>query len=80
MRITVESCTDRFIGLSLKFSPGDLDRLIADLNALKAEPSQHFHLSTDGSDGPLVDLEISVASGDSTNAWKSGFAIEPDPT
>ena len=35
-------------------------------------------VSTDGSDGPFVDLEISVDSGGSTNAWKSGFAIEPD--
>jgi hypothetical protein len=79
MRIIVENCTDSFVGLSLVFSPGDLDRLITDLSALKAEPDQHFHLSTDGSDGPFVDLEISVESGGSTNAWKSGFAIEPDP-
>ena len=78
MRIIVESSTDRFIGLSLVFSPGDLDRLIADLNALKAEPDQHFHLSTDGNDGPFVDLEISLDSDGSTNAWKSGFAVEPD--
>ena len=78
MRIIVESCTDQFIGLSLVFSPEDVDRLIADLSALKAKPDQHFHLSTDGSDGPFVDLEVSVDSADSTNAWKSGFAIEPD--
>jgi len=80
MRIIVENCTDRFVGLSLVFSPGDLDRLIADLNALKADPHKHFHLSTDGSDGPFVDLEISVDSAGSPNAWKSGFDIEPDPT
>jgi hypothetical protein len=78
MRIVVESSTDRFIGLSLVFSPGDLDRLIGDLNALKAEPGQHFHLSTDGNDGPFVDLEISVDSNRSNNAWNSGLAIEPD--
>jgi hypothetical protein len=80
MRIIVENCTDRFVGMSLVFSPDDLDRLIWDLSALKANPDQHFHLSTDGSDGPFVDLEISVESGGSTNALKSGFAIEPDPT
>lgn len=78
MRIIIENCTESFIGLSLVFSSGDLDRLIADLNALKAEPDQHFHLSTDGNDGPFVDLEISVDSDGSTNAWNSGFAIEPD--
>ena len=80
MRIIVENCTDSFVGLSLVFAPADLDRLIRDLSALKAKPDQHFHLSTDGSDGPFVDLEISVDSGGSTNAWNSGFAIEPDPT
>lgn len=79
MRIVVENCTDRFIGLSLILSDGDLDRLIADLRALKAEPHQHFHLSTNGNDGPFVDLEISIDSDGSTNAWKSGFAIEPEP-
>ena len=80
MRIIVENCTDRFVGLSLVFSPNDLDRLIGDLCALKADPDNHFHLSTDGSDGPFVDLEISVDPAGSTNAWKSGLAIEPDPT
>jgi hypothetical protein len=80
MQIIVESNTDRFIGLSLVFSPSDLDRLIADLSALKANPDQHFHLSTNGSDGPFVDLEISVAPEVATNAWQSGLAIEPEPS
>lgn len=78
MRIFVESNTERFIGLSLVFSPGDLDRLIADLNTLKTEPDQHFHLSTNGNNGPFVDLELSVASDEPTNAWQSGLAIEPE--
>ncbi|QDT75999.1 hypothetical protein [Lacipirellula limnantheis] len=80
MRVIVENSNDRFIGLSLVFSPEDVDRVIADLNALKAKPDQHFHLCTNGNDGPFVDIEISVNSAGSTNAWKSGFAIEPKPT
>ena len=79
MRIIVESNTERFIGLSLVFSPSDLDRLIADLNALQAEPDRHFHLSTNGNDGPFVDLDISVAPEVAANAWQTGFAVEPEP-
>jgi hypothetical protein len=73
-----KSNADRFIGLSLVLTPGDLDRFIGDLSALKAESCQPLHLSADGNDGPFIDMEISVDSGRSTNAWKSGFAIEPD--
>ena len=78
MRIIVESNTNRFIGLSIVLAAGDLDRLIANLNALKVEPSQHFHLTADGRDGPLVNLEISLDSGGLPDAWISGLAIDPD--
>ena len=78
MRIEVESSTDRWVGLALVFAPDDLDRVIANLVVMKSNPDQHFHVTTTGSEGPFVDLEICVDAAQSPNATLLGFAIAPD--
>jgi hypothetical protein len=74
MRIDAENVSNSFIGLSITLNDGDLNALIRRLSELKADPSQHFHISTDGN-GCFVDISISVDGSLPRNASISGFAI-----
>ncbi len=77
MRIEIEANTATHIGLSVILSSADIDRLIKRLEALKKKQGQHFHLSTDGSEGIYVDVAICEGAKHTPNAEGSGLAIDP---
>lgn len=80
MRLDLANNTETFFGVRIALKVGDLQRLIDQLQSLKAAPDQHFHLTADG-DGVFLDLEVGVQGSDErSNAAMSGFAIEPDGT
>ena len=60
--------------MSISLNEVDLDALMRRLSELKADTSQHFHISTNGDDC-FVDLSIGVDNTLPSNASISGFAI-----
>lgn len=77
MRIEIEANTGNHVGLALILSQSDVDRLIKQLEGLKKQPGQHFHLSTDGSENVYVDLAICEDTAHIPNAVGFGLAIDP---
>ena len=79
MHAKLEDWKNGWFGVELGIAPHELDQLIRLLQMLKAEPDQHFHLSSDysGSEG-LGDITFYVQPPDEPdNMLTSGKAIAP---
>jgi hypothetical protein len=80
MRLDLENNSATFVGVRLALTADDLQRVIDQLQSLKASPHQHFHLTADGQ-SVFVDLDVGVQGEDErSNASITGFAIQPDGT
>ena len=79
MHIAVEDWKNGWIGLRLAIDPTEIDRLIALLLAIKRDPDQHFHLSSDYKDsGGVGDIEVSARDPDQPhNLFIGGVALAP---
>ena len=79
MRSKLEDWKNGWFGVELGIAPDELDRLIDLLQMLKAEPDQHFHLSSDyKGEGGLGDITIYVQAPDEvSNMMTFGKAMEP---
>jgi hypothetical protein len=47
MRASLEDWNNRWVEIEVGLSARDIDRLIALLQMIKADPAQHFHASSD---------------------------------
>lgn len=79
MNAALEDWKNGWFGLRLALSAADIDHLIELLNELKADPDQHFHISSDyRGDGGLGDIEISMLSpSEPHNMLLSSLALDP---
>lgn len=68
-----------WFGIELSLKREEIDRVISQLQMLKEEPDQHFHLSSDyKGTGGVGDIEISVQADDEpSNMRTMGKAIAP---
>jgi hypothetical protein len=68
-----------WFGVELGIRRGEIDNFIALLQMIKADPDQHFHLSSDYKAEGLGDVEIYVQPEDvADNLTASGLAIAPE--
>lgn len=67
-----------WIGFELALKAKDIDTLIYNLQLLKADPSQHFHISSDfaGETG-VADIEIYVDEESSENMTLLSLPVQP---
>ena len=79
MRATLEDWKNGWFGIELAISPPEIDRLITLLQELKADPEQHFHISSDYKDsGGIGDIEVFIKSDtEPNNLFLSSIALEP---
>lgn len=79
MRAKLEDWKNGWFGIELAISPPEIDRLITLLQELKADPEQHFHISSDYKDsGGLGDIEVFIKSDiEPNNLFLSSIALEP---
>ena len=79
MRGDIENWNNGWFGVSLGLSATEIDRLIELLTMIRADPEQHFHISSDYSgSGGLGDIEVYVAeAGGTSNLQLSGLALAP---
>ena len=75
----IQNWNNGWYGVSLGLSPLEIDRLIELLTKLRADPQQHFHISSDyAGAGGLGDIEIYVAQAEDVNNLQlSGIAVAP---
>jgi hypothetical protein len=61
MNTTLEDWKNGWFGVGLGLAPAEIDALIAHLQQLKADPEQHFHITSEhkGSGG-IGDIEVFV--------------------
>ena len=79
MRVDVEDWKNGWMGVDIGLSRAEIDALIARLQMLKAEPDQHFHISTDykGAAG-IGEITLYVKETDQVdNMWVGGKALAP---
>jgi hypothetical protein len=61
MNAKLEDWKNGWFGVDLGISRNEIDALIANLNMLKGDPDQHFHLSSDYKGaGGLGDITVSM--------------------
>jgi hypothetical protein len=79
MRASLKDWENNWFGLELELNPTEIDRLITLLQALKSDPDQHFHISSDyKAEGGLGDIEVSVKQEDKPdNLFLSSIAMAP---
>jgi hypothetical protein len=79
MHSKLEDWKNGWFGVELGLSPDEIDRFIELLQMLKAEPDQHFHLSSDYKESSGVgDITLYVQAPDETNNMIAfGKAIAP---
>ena len=82
MHSKLEDWKNGWFGVEIGVKPTDIDALIANLNMLREEPDQHFHLSSNyKGEGGLGDIVFYVqASGDPDNMESFGKALAPGAT
>lgn len=79
MHVSLEDWKNGWCGIELAISMSEIEWLISLLEELKADPDQHFHISSDyKSTGSVGDIEISVKSDDTPdNLFLLSTAILP---
>ncbi len=79
MRVTLNDWKNGWFGIELAMGTLEIDELIALLQDLKADPDQHFHITSDyKASGGVGDIQIFVKSnGESDNLFLSSTALEP---
>lgn len=79
MRATMEDWNNGWFGIDLGIAEKEIDDLIGLLQMLKAEPEQHFHISSDyegkGGIGEIT-IRVQVAT-EGSNVRLSGHALLP---
>ena len=80
MKITSEDWKNGWHGIEVGLSATEIDALIENLEMLKRDTEQHFHISSDyKGEGGIGDITIYVKnSSEADNASMSGRAIAPD--
>lgn len=79
MRTEIEDWKNGWFGIRLSIKPEEIDELIANLNMLKMDPDQHFHLSSTYKEvGGVGNIEIFVQSdAEQSNMESGGRALLP---
>lgn len=79
MHAAVEDWKNGWIGLQLAVEPAEIDKLIELLLALKQDPDQHFHISSDyKATGGLGDIEVFARHPSQPhNLFIGGLALVP---
>ena len=79
VKITSEDWKNGWHGIEIGLSAAEIDALIENLEMLKRDTDQHFHISSDyKGDGGVGDITIYVKdSSEADNASVSGRAIAP---
>lgn len=79
MHTTLNDWNNGWFGVELSIQADEIDRLISLLQMLKAEPDQHFHLSSRyQGEGGIGDIEISIQPADvPSNMVLLGGAMPP---
>lgn len=83
MHVELEDWKNGWLGVHLGLSPEDIDALIARLLMLRAEPAQHFHLSsTYQSGGGVGDITVYVQDSSQPSNMEpvGGKALAPGAT
>jgi hypothetical protein len=80
VKISFEDWKNGWHGIELGLSAAEIDQLIGNLEMLKQDTEQHFHISSDyKGDGGVGDITIYVKNpSDGDNASMSGRALAPD--
>ena len=80
MRATIEDFKTGWFGIGLGIKQVEIDSLIQHLQALKKDPSQHFHRASDfAGSGGVGDIEIYIEPDLAPDDLKiTGFAILPN--
>lgn len=79
MHAKLNNWNNGWFGVELGIRSDEIDRIIALLQMIKADPEQHFHLSSDyKAEGGLGDIEIYIQPEDMvSNLAGSGLALAP---
>ena len=79
MNISFEDWKNGWHGIELGLSTAEIDQLIGNLEMLKQDTEQHFHISSDyKGNGGIGDIAIYVKdSSEADNASMSGGALAP---
>jgi hypothetical protein len=79
MRVSLEDWKNGWFGIELAIAAPEIDLLISLLQELKADPDQHFHISSDyRSPGGVGDIQVFVKPDDATdNLFLSSAALQP---
>jgi hypothetical protein len=79
MRVSLEDWKNGWFGIELSIAAPEIDRLISLLQELKADPEQHFHISSDYKGiGGVGDIEVFVKPDDAPdNLFLSSPALQP---
>lgn len=82
MRVKLEDWKNGWVGIDLAIDRDELDQLVHLLSLLKANPDQHFHLTSDyEGEGGVGDITICVQQPeDKSNMAISGFAVAAGQT
>lgn len=79
MRVDLDDWKNGWFGIGLAIAPSEIDRLISLLQELKADPDQHFHISSDYKGaGGVGDIEVFVKPDETPdNLFLSSTALNP---
>lgn len=79
MNADLEDWKNGWHGLKLAIAPQEIDRLIELLQAIKSDPEEHFHVSSDyKANGGLGDIEVYIKDATQPdNLFLSGVALGP---
>lgn len=80
MHTDLEDFNTGWFGVSIGMKATEIDKLIENLELLKEDENQHFHLSGDfDGEGGVGDIEIYIQGKDETdNMSITGLAISPN--
>ena len=79
MHATLEDWKNGWFGIELAIAAPEIDLLISLLQELKADPDQHFHISSDyRAPGGVGDIQVFVKPDDTAdNLFLSSGALQP---
>ncbi len=79
MYVEIEDFKTGWYGINISIRKNEIDILIDQLNQLKKDKQQHFHISSDyeGESG-VGDIEFNIQENGTDNMSISGFAISPN--
>jgi len=79
MYVEIEDFKTGWYGINISIRKNEIDILIDQLNQLKKDKQQHFHISNDyEGEGGVGDIEFNIQDDGIDNMSVSGFAISPN--